>query len=305
MTDDGRFRGNGTCEKPVGLLPSNSSKPCVRTQGLNRKSSRLTDLASNPPFIEPSESEIAQLADLIRDANRIVVLTGAGISTESGIPDYRGPNGIWAKGKPPTIGDFMENEESRRAYWRRRLESYPDLLAARPNPAHRALFDLEASGKLSGLITQNIDGLHQRAGSNPELVIELHGSAHLVRCTNCGTAFTGEEVQSWLLAGNLYPSCPVCGGILRTATVLFGEPLPREALDRSIALTRDADLLLVIGSSLVVNPAAKLPLIAQRNGAPVAIVNRTETRQDHLATLRLEGSAGLVLPQAIERALST
>lgn len=264
----------------------------------------MTDRATDIPFTEPTDDEIAQIAELIHDAHRIVVLTGAGISTESGIPDYRGPNGIWAKGKPPTIGDFMENEATRRTYWQRRLESYPDLLAAQPNPAHRALVEIEQSGKLSAIVTQNIDGLHQRAGSSDDLVIELHGSAHVIRCTNCGTLFSGEEVQSWLMAGNLYPSCPVCGGILRTATVLFGEPLPREALDRSVALTRDADLLLVIGSSLVVNPAAKLPLIAQRNGAPVAIINRTETRQDHLANLRLEGSAGIVLPRAVSLALS-
>ena len=244
------------------------------------------------------------MADLIRAADRIVVLTGAGISTESGIPDYRGPKGVWSTGKPPTIGDFMQNEESRRAYWQRRLESYPNLLAAQPNAAHRSLVELERSGKLTGIVTQNIDGLHQRAGSSPDLVIELHGSAHVIRCTNCGSVFTGEEVQQWLREGNQYPSCPVCGGILRTATVLFGEPLPREALDRSIELTRNADLLLVVGSSLVVNPAAKLPLIAKRNGAQVAIVNRTETRQDSLADRRLEGSAGYVLPTAIEKALS-
>ncbi|MCA9861231.1 MAG: hypothetical protein KC438_16000, partial [Thermomicrobiales bacterium] len=122
-------------------------------------------------------------------------------------------------------------------------------------------------------------------------------------CTDCGALFDGEEVQEWLRAGHLYPSCPVCGGILRTATVLFGESLPREALDRSVELTRDADLLLVIGSSLVVNPAAQLPLIAKRNGAPVAILNRTGTRQDHLADLRLIGSAGVVLPQAVFHAL--
>ncbi len=254
---------------------------------------------------EPSAEQIDRLATLIRSANRIVVLTGAGISTESGIPDYRGPKGVWATGKPPTLGDFMENEERRRDYWLRRLETYPDLLAAQPNPAHRSLVDLEQSGKLSGIVTQNIDGLHQRAGSNADLVLELHGSAHVIRCTNCGTAFPGEEVQQWLRDGNLYPACPVCGGILRTATVLFGEPLPREALDRSIELTRDADFLLVVGSSLVVNPAAKLPLIAKRNGAPVAIVNRTETRQDALADLRLEGSAGYVLPKAIALALNS
>ena len=263
----------------------------------------MSDLTSDPFIDEPTDEQIAGLADLLRNANRIVVLSGAGISTESGIPDYRGPNGIWATGKPPTIGDFMENEASRRAYWQRRLESYPDLLAAQPNPAHRALVDLEEAGKLSAIVTQNIDGLHQRAGSDPDRVIELHGSAHVVRCTNCGTIFSGEAIQQRLSDGDIYPACPVCGGILRTATVLFGEPLPREALERSISLTRDADLLLVVGSSLVVNPAAKLPLIAKRNGAPFVIVNRTETRQDALADLRLAGSAGLILPRAIELAL--
>jgi NAD-dependent deacetylase len=270
----------------------------------SQKAASLTEPAIEPVIVEPSQHEIAELAGLIRDAQHIVVLSGAGISTESGIPDYRGPDGVWSTGKPPTIGDFMENEASRRAYWQRRLESYPDLLAAQPNPAHMALVDLEHAGKLAGIVTQNIDGLHQRAGSTADLVIELHGSAHVVRCTNCGTIFSGAEVQDWLRDGNIYPSCPVCGGILRTATVLFGEPLPRAALDRSIELTRKADLLLVVGSSLVVNPAAKLPLIAKRNGAPVAIVNRTETRQDHLADLRLEGSAGYILPRAIDRALN-
>lgn len=260
---------------------------------------------SNATGPEPTTEQIDQLATQIAAATRIVVLTGAGISTESGIPDYRGPNGIWTVGKPPTIGDFMENEETRREYWQKRLESYPRLLAAQPNPAHHALVDLERSGKLAAIVTQNIDGLHQRAGSDPNRVIELHGSAHIVRCTNCGATFTGNAVQRRLVDGDSYPSCLECDGILRTATVLFGEPLPREALDRSIEITRNADLLLVVGSSLVVNPAAKLPLIAKRNGAPVTILNRTETRQDHLADLRLIGSAGLVLPQAITHALAT
>lgn len=254
---------------------------------------------------EPSASELSALGGLIRNAVRIVVLTGAGISTESGIPDYRGPNGVWSTGKPPTIGDFMDNEESRRAYWQRRLESYPTLLAAQPNAAHLALVELEERGKLSGIVTQNIDGLHQRAGSTQERVIELHGSAHSIGCTSCGTVFSGDEVQQWLMDGITYPVCPVCGGILRTTTVLFGEPLPPRALDRSIELTRNADLLLIIGSSLVVNPAAKLPLIAKRSGAPVAIVNRTETRQDHLADLRLVGSAGNVIPKAVALALGS
>lgn len=264
----------------------------------------MSDSTNNQVHAEPSSAEIAHLAGHIRAANRIVVLTGAGISTESGIPDYRGPNGVWSTGNPPTLGDFMENEERRRAYWQKRRESYPALLAAQPNPAHTALVELERNNKLAGIVTQNIDGLHQRAGSLAELVIELHGTAHIVRCTSCGREFPGEEVQHWLEDGNRFPACPVCGGILRTATVLFGESLPRIALDRSVELAREADLLLVVGSSLVVNPAATLPLVAKRNGASVAIVNRTETRHDGLADLRLQGSAGYIIPAAVELALS-
>ena len=265
----------------------------------------MTEHIDDEIHTEPAAEQVEKLAELIRAANRIVVLTGAGISTESGIPDYRGPNGVWSTGKPPTLGDYMENEERRREYWLRRLESYPDLVAAQPNRAHHSLVDLERSGKLSGIVTQNIDGLHQRAGSSPDLVLELHGSAHVIRCTSCDSVFPAEEIQQWLRDGNLHPSCPVCGGILRTATVLFGEPLPRKALDRSVELAREAELLLVVGSSLVVNPAAKLPLIAKRSGAPVAIVNRTETGQDALADLRVAGSAGFVLPKAIDAALGT
>jgi len=248
---------------------------------------------------ETLDEQIVQLAALIRSARQIVALTGAGISTESGIPDYRGPNGVWTIARPPALGDFMENEASRRAYWERRLESYPDLLAAQPNPAHHALVDIERAGRLSTIVTQNIDGLHQRAGSAPDRVIELHGSAHRIRCTTCRTIFSGADIQQRLVAGDRYPMCSVCGGVLRTMTVLFGESLPAGALERSVEAARDADLLLVVGSSLVVNPAAQLPLIARRNGAQVAIVNRTETRLDHLAHLRIEGSAGSVLPQAV------
>jgi len=257
-----------------------------------------------PTQHETTDEQIASLAGLLRSAHRVVVLTGAGISTESGIPDYRGPNGVWTISKPPTLGDFMENELTRRAYWERRLESYPDLLAAQPNPAHRALVDIERAGRLSAIVTQNIDGLHQRAGSTAERVVELHGSAHRIACTNCRTVFTGADIQQRLVSGDRYPMCTVCGGILRTMTVLFGESLPAGALEQSVEAARTADLLLVVGSSLVVNPAAQLPLIARRNGAQVAIVNRTETRLDHLAHLRIEGSAGLILPQAVALALA-
>lgn len=281
-----------------------SSKPSVRTQGSREAIRRVADTETNDRADDAGAAGVARLGQTIRRSERVVVLTGAGISTESGIPDYRGPNGVWATQTPPTLADFMEDEEHRKAYWERRLEGYPRLLEAQPNPGHRALVTLERAGKLTAIVTQNIDGLHQRAGSSPERVIELHGTAHTVRCMSCEASYDGQDVQQWLIAGNVYPSCPRCGGILRTATVLFGEPLPRASLELSIALARESDLLLVVGSSLVVNPAAMLPVIAKRNGATVAIINQSETRHDPLADIRIAGAAGTVLPLAIEQALA-
>lgn len=238
------------------------------------------------------------LGDLIEPGRRIVVMTGAGISTESGIPDYRGPGGVWERNAPPTIGDFVENVETRRTYWARRREGYPRMAEAEPNAGHRALVALEESGRLAAIVTQNIDGLHQKAGSDPARVIELHGTTHRVRCLACGAEWPAAAIHCRVLAGAEPPDCDRCGGPLRAATILFGESLPEEALRRAVVAAAAADVLLVVGTSLVVNPAARLPLLAKRGGAKLAIVNRTKTPLDGVADLVLRSEAGAVLEAA-------
>ncbi|MCC6313593.1 MAG: Sir2 family NAD-dependent protein deacetylase [Thermomicrobiales bacterium] len=242
------------------------------------------------------------LARLLAPARRIVAFTGAGISTESGIPDYRGPGGVWASGAPPTLDDFLRGEEMRRAYWERRRVNYPELASRHPNRAHRMLARLERAGRLSGVVTQNIDGLHQKAGHNPDRVIELHGSAHHVRCMTCGTIWDADVIQQRLERDPGVPECERCGGVLRTTTVLFGEPMPAAPLRRAVDLARSCDVMLVIGSSLVVQPAAQVPLVAQQAGARLALVNRESTPLDPLAELVIAADAGPTLA-AVERLL--
>ena len=239
----------------------------------------------------------AALIALAEPATRIVAFTGAGISTASGIPDYRGPNGVWATGKIPTIADFRERAETRLAYWEQRRTGYADLAAKPPNDGHLALVALERAGRLLAVVTQNIDGLHQKAGSAPDRVIELHGTAHRVRCLDCGRTWPADQIQSRLAAGETEPRCAVCGGPLRGATVLFGEPLPTAALRRAAEVSAACDLMLVVGSSLVVNPAAQLPVLAKQHGAGLAIVNRTPTPLDALADALVGGDAGPILRQ--------
>lgn len=235
------------------------------------------------------------LVALARPRRRMVALTGAGISTESGIPDYRGPGGVWERNAIPTLGGFRGDPAVRRAYWEGRRTRYTELLAAEPNAGHRALVALERAGRLQAIITQNIDGLHQKAGSDPKRVVELHGSSHRVRCLDCGRVWPAPAIQARLEAGESVPECVVCGGPLRGATVLFGESLPEGAIRLATAAAQACDLLLVVGTSLVVNPAAQLPVLAQGAGAVVAIVNRTPTLLDDVADLRVLGDAGPVL----------
>jgi len=228
-------------------------------------------------------------------AERIVAFTGAGISTESGIPDYRGPGGVWETRRPPTMGDYLDNPEARRAYWARRRVDYPTLAARAPNAGHRALVELERRSQLLGIVTQNIDGLHQKAGSDAERVVELHGTSHQIRCMTCDRTYSAMDIQRRLEAGEVEPACEVCGGILRSATILFGESLPTTALETAVALAQRCDMMLVVGSSLIVNPAARLPQIAKRQGAALAIVNRTETPLDPLADILIRADAGPTL----------
>lgn len=250
-------------------------------------------------MVTESTSSMSPLPDqmyrLVKSATAIVAFTGAGISTESGIPDYRGPGGVWERQAPPTIGDFVENPETRRAYWEGRRTRFPDMLAAQSNAGHLALVALERAGKLSAIITQNIDGLHQAAGNSPDKVIELHGTAHRIRCLDCGTEWPATVIQERLASIEGEPRCEVCGGAIRAATILFGESLPRAALERAITVSQECDVMLVVGSSLIVNPAARLPVIAKRYGASVIIINRTTTPLDQIADVHLLGEAGPIL----------
>ncbi|HEX2289674.1 MAG TPA: Sir2 family NAD-dependent protein deacetylase [Pseudonocardiaceae bacterium] len=237
---------------------------------------------------------VAALIEIARPARVITAFTGAGISTESGIPDYRGPGGVWERNAPPTLSDFRENLETRRQYWEERRERYPALRDTEPNAGHLALARLHSAGRLSHVITQNIDGLHQKAGSDPDRTIELHGTAHRVRCLDCGASWPAAEIQTRLEL-ELLPACEICGGMLRAATILFGQQMPEDALRNAFSVARTTDLMLVVGSSLVVQPAARLPQIAVASGARLAIVNNEPTPLDSLADVVVRSSAGAVL----------
>lgn len=255
------------------------------------------------PFVtEMNEVAFSQLLRLARSASHIVAFTGAGISTESGIPDYRGPGGVWARNTPPTLSEFLESEATRRTYWSERRERYPALRDTAPNNGHAALARLQDTGLLSAVITQNIDGLHQKSGINDERLIELHGSAHRIRCLACGANFSACEVQDRLELEPI-PACSICGGILRAGTVLFGEPLSGESLRRAVAAAIACDLMLVVGSSLIVQPAARMPRIAVSSGARLAIVNLDATPLDDLADVVVRGGAGVVLQRLTDELL--
>ena len=243
---------------------------------------------------------IASLRDLIGHARRIAVFTGAGISTESGIPDFRGPNGIWTKYDPSefTIQNFLRSTESRRRYWRRSGEMYRQILASRPNAAHLAVARLEAEGRLGAVITQNVDGLHQAAGNSPGRVIELHGTALDVACLSCGARQSRQAFQPQVQEDGTAPDCPRCGGLIKPATISFGQSLVPDVVNKAEEETEASDLFLVVGSSLQVYPAAGLPLLAASRGTPLAIVNMQETPHDGYAQVVVRGMAGEVLSAA-------
>ena len=245
---------------------------------------------------------VAALIEIARSARVISAFTGAGISTESGIPDYRGPGGVWERNAPPTLSDFRENPGTRRQYWAERRERYPALRDTQPNAGHLALARLQSAGRLSYVVTQNIDGLHQKAGSDPGRTIELHGTAHRVQCLDCGASWPAEQIQDRLELEPL-PDCEICGGMIRAATVLFGQVMPEDALRRAFAVARATDLMLVVGSSLVVQPAARLPQIAVSNGARLAIINNEPTPLDSLANVVVRSSAGAVLSALVDALL--
>lgn len=244
---------------------------------------------------ESLSEQLAPVADILRNSQRIVAFTGAGISTESGIPDYRGPQGVWKTNRIPTADDVTTDQASRERRWQEHRERYPQMQARTPNAGHRAIAALEDAGRVNAIVTQNIDGLHQKAGSSPERVLELHGSSHRLRCVNCGRVWDAGSVLERLEQGETDPRCEVCGGVLRTSTVLFGESLPEETLRTAVEASTNADLMLVVGSSLVVKPAAQLPVVARKHGAGLIIVNREATPLDEIANAVVRGESGTVL----------
>ena len=240
-----------------------------------------------------------QIARYLSESRRVVAFTGAGISTESGVADFRSPGGVWSKYQPVMFQDFLASAEARRQYWRMKKEGYWEMRRARPNAGHRALARLEAAGKLVAVITQNIDGLHQDAGSRR--VVELHGTSRSVVCLQCAARFDPDAIQARLESGEEIPLCDRCGGPVKPATVSFGQVLPEEVLSEAFQLATSADLMLAIGSSLVVEPAASLPLQAKRNGARLVILNKTETPLDPIADVVLCEPIGESLAAVVKR----
>ncbi len=238
----------------------------------------------------------ARLGEMIHEAGSIVPFTGAGISTECGIPDFRSPGGLWTKNRPIPFDEFLASQEARNESWRRRFAMSEQFGDARPGRGHRALASLYRSGKVPGVVTQNIDNLHQASGIAAEHVVELHGNTTFATCLDCGDRYELTWVRQRMEAGNgCAPDCPDCGGFIKTATISFGQAMPEDAMRRAEELTLQCNLFLAIGSSLVVWPAAGFPLLAKRNGAALVILNREPTEFDDLADLVIHQDIGTVL----------
>ncbi len=244
-------------------------------------------------------SDVDQLQSMIAAAKTIVAFTGAGISTESGIPDYRSPGGIWTKFRPIEFADFLASEEMRRESWRRKFATDETMRRAEPNAGHRALARLVEQGRMLAIITQNIDGLHQASGVPDDKVIELHGNTTYAACLDCRRRHELGWVRQIFAVDETLPRCMACGGILKTATISFGQSMPEAEMDRALEATMAADLMITIGSSLVVYPAAGFPIMAKRNGARYVIVNREPTDQDAIADLVVNAEIGTTLAKAV------
>ncbi len=230
------------------------------------------------------------IARWLADAKSAVAFTGAGISTESGIPDFRSPGGVWATSQPVYFDDFVRSADARAEYWRQKSESHGDFFNSQPNIAHQGLAEWESQGRLRGVITQNIDGLHQVAGNKS--VLELHGTARFVSCLDCQWRIDANPMVEQFQQTGEVPNCPECGGLLKHATVSFGQSLPSDVLQTAMQWSRECDVFLVMGSSLVVEPAASLPALAAQNGAHLAIINRDPTPLDAIADLVVNAALG-------------
>ena len=250
---------------------------------------------------EAMSEELETVRQWIAEARRIVALTGAGISTDSGIPDFRGPNGVWTKNpaaeKTATLSHYLSNPDVRKQAWRNRVES--PIWEAAPNAGHHAIVELERQGKLLALITQNVDGLHLKAGSDPATLIEVHGNTREVMCMQCDERAPMERALDRVRAGEEDPPCRTCGGVLKSATISFGQSLVEDDLIRADLAARECDLLLAVGTTLAVYPVAGVVPIAKRHGARIVIVNAEPTEMDDIADAVLRGEIGAVLPALV------
>lgn len=243
-------------------------------------------------------NDIEAARELVGKARRILVFTGAGISTGSGIPDYRGPGGVWLKREPVLYDEFISSTKSKVDYWRYKAETFPAFAAAAPNAAHKAVAALENSGRLLAVVTQNIDSLHRAAGTHTDKLVELHGSGLYAECLDCYAWVSMAEALEKFKASGAPPQCE-CGGWLKPAVVMFGESLDGSNLLKAFAAARDCDLAISVGSTLSVEPAASVPLAAKAAGKPYIIVNMGPTAQDAAADIRLEGDACEILPSIL------
>ena len=248
--------------------------------------------------MDEARQDIERLCEMIEQAARVVVFTGAGISTESGIPDFRSPTGIWSKTEPIYFQEFVASETARREAWRRKFVIDRDIVSAEPNRGHRAVAKLVRIGKVTSVITQNIDNLHQASGVPAEQVIELHGNGTYAHCLTCRTRYELGPIKEAFEADGKPPSCTFCGGHVKAATVSFGQAMPDAEMARASQEALACDLMLAIGSSLVVFPAAGFPVLAKENGARLAILNREPTDHDDIADLVINREIGPTLGEA-------
>jgi len=248
------------------------------------------------------DASIERGIELIKEAEHILVFSGAGLSTESGIPDFRSPGGLWSKYDPSEFyfDRFLSEERARATYWKMSTESYHIMKDARPNRAHLAVKTLETMGKLLAVVTQNIDRLHHKAGNSPDRIIEIHGTLFSVSCLSCGKTYDRDDIDDRITSGVAVPTCDDCGGILKPDTISFGQAMPEDKMAKSFTLARESDLCMALGSSLVVYPAASIPSVALESGAKLMIINRDETPLDPEADVVVHGSLSEVLGDMVQ-----
>jgi NAD-dependent deacetylase len=251
-----------------------------------------------------NRGSIDQLVNLLRESDNILIFTGAGVSTGSGIPDFRGPRGIWKKSSPVFYQDFMNSEEARIEYWKQKAASWKQYKKAQPNEVHRSVFLLEMAKKLLKVVTQNIDGLHRKAGTSSSCLVELHGTMSAVECQSCHHRYEPDDYFTEFDKTGKPPLCS-CGGYMKSATISFGQNLFPDDLEQAFQAALEADLVIALGSTLSVTPAAHVPLQAAMRGIPYVIVNRGQTEHDPYreVSLRLDGDVVEIFPGAVERAL--